>query len=47
MTQSHVDSSSLEGPPGEPGGPVFALVAVGLVVACYLLLVRRYRKVSQ
>ena len=31
------------GPPGDWGGPVFALVAVVLVATCYLLLVRRYR----
>ena len=39
-------SSVVEGPPGTVGGPVFALVAVALVAACYALLVRRYRRVS-
>jgi ABC-2 type transport system permease protein len=34
------------GPPGDAGGPVFALVAVALVASCYLLLVRRYRGVT-
>ena len=39
-------SSVVEGPPGTVGGPVFALVAVALIAACYALLVRRYRRVS-
>lgn len=34
------------GPPGEWGGPVFGLAAVMLVAACYLLLLRRYRRVT-
>ena len=43
-----LDSSSavVDGPPGDAGGPVFALVAVALVAFCYLLLVRRYRAVT-
>jgi ABC-2 type transport system permease protein len=36
----------VEGPPGKWGGPVFALVAVGLVAGCYQLLMRRYRAVT-
>jgi ABC-2 type transport system permease protein len=34
------------GPPGDWGGPVFALAAVALVAVCYLLLMRRYRAVT-
>jgi len=34
------------GPPGEWGGPVFALAAVALVAVCYLLLMHRYRSVT-
>jgi ABC-2 type transport system permease protein len=34
------------GPPGKWGGPVFALAAVALVALCYLLLMRRYRAVT-
>ena len=34
------------GPPGEWGGPAFALAAVALVAACYFLLMRRYRAVT-
>jgi ABC-2 type transport system permease protein len=43
-----LDSSAavVAGPPGRWGGPVFALVAVALVAACYLLLMRRYRAVT-
>lgn len=41
-----IRTSVVEGPPGDAGGPVFALVAVVLVAICYLLLVRRYRSVS-
>jgi ABC-2 type transport system permease protein len=39
-------TSIVEGPPGEAGGPVFAAVAVALVAACYLLLLHRYRAVT-
>lgn len=39
-------TSVVVGPPGRYGGPVFALAAVALVGACYLLLLRRYRRVS-
>ena len=43
-----LDSSAavVSGPPGDWGGPVFALAAVALVGACYLLLMRRYRSVT-
>ena len=43
-----LDSSAavVAGPPGDWGGPVFALAAVALVAACYLLLMRRYRAVT-
>jgi ABC-2 type transport system permease protein len=43
-----LDSSAavVAGPPGDWGGPVFALVAVALVALCYLLLMRRYRAVT-
>ena len=34
------------GPPGDWGGPVFAGAAVALVTVCYLLLMRRYRSVT-
>ena len=34
------------GPPEDWGGPVFALAAVALVAVCYLLLMRRYRSVT-
>ena len=34
------------GPPGDGGGPAFALAAVALVAVCYLLLMRRYRSVT-
>ena len=34
------------GPPGDWGGPVFALAAVALVAVCYLLLMSRYRSVT-
>ncbi len=40
------ESSTVTGPPGAAGGPVFALVVVAFVAACYLLLVRRYRRVT-
>jgi ABC-2 type transport system permease protein len=36
----------VSGPPGEWGGPAFALAAVVLVGLCYLLLMRRYRAVT-
>ena len=39
-------TSLVTGPPGDTGGPVFALAAVVLVAGCYLLLVRRYRAVT-
>jgi ABC-2 type transport system permease protein len=39
-------TSVVNPPPGDAGGPVFALVLVALVAACYLLLVRRYRGVT-
>lgn len=43
-----LDSSAavVAGPPGEWGGPAFALAAVALVASCYLLLMRRYRAVT-
>jgi len=43
-----LDSSAavVAGPPGEWGGPAFALAAVVLVASCYLLLMRRYRAVT-
>jgi ABC-2 type transport system permease protein len=40
------ESAVVEGPPGEAGGPVFGLAAVALVAICYLLLMRRYRAVT-
>jgi ABC-2 type transport system permease protein len=40
------ETSTVEGPPGTTGGLVFLAVAVGLVAACYGLLLLRYRKVS-
>jgi ABC-2 type transport system permease protein len=40
------ETAVVTGPPGDAGGPVFALVAVALVATCYLLLVRRYRGVT-
>jgi ABC-2 type transport system permease protein len=40
------DSNSLIGPPGNLGGVVFVLIAVGLVAASYITLQVRYRKVS-
>lgn len=40
------DATTPAGPPGTWGGPVFAAVTVALVVACYQLLVRRYRGVT-
>jgi ABC-2 type transport system permease protein len=39
-------ASVVAGPPGEWGGPVFALAAVALVAVCYVLLMRRYRSVT-
>jgi ABC-2 type transport system permease protein len=39
-------TSVVTGPPGKWGGPVFALVAIALVAVCYLLLMRRYRAVT-
>ena len=43
-----LDSSAsvVAGPPGDWGGPAFALAAVALVALCYLLLMRRYRAVT-
>lgn len=41
-----VPTSIVAGPPGTLGGPVFALAALGIVVSCYLLLLRRYRRVA-
>ena len=43
-----LDSSTavVTGPPGDAGGPVFALAAVALVALCYLLLMLRYRTVT-
>ena len=38
------DSSVSQGPPGAVGAAVFSAVVVLLVVGCYALLVRRYRK---
>jgi ABC-2 type transport system permease protein len=38
------DSSTAQGPPGAVGAAVFVTVMVGLVVACYLGLLARYRK---
>ena len=40
------ESAIVTGPPGKAGGPVFALAAVALVGLCYLLLLRRYRRVT-
>lgn len=40
------ESSAVVGPPGAAGGPVFAAATVGLVALCYLLLLRRYRRVT-
>ena len=37
------ESSTVTGPPGQAGGPVFATAMVALVGLCYLLLLRRYR----
>ncbi|HET9944163.1 MAG TPA: ABC transporter permease [Actinomycetes bacterium] len=42
----NVSASVVAGPPGKWGGPVFALAAVALVAACYFLLMRRYRAVT-
>jgi ABC-2 type transport system permease protein len=39
-------TSTVEGPPGTTGGLVFVAAAVGLVAACYGLLLLRYRRVS-
>jgi ABC-2 type transport system permease protein len=39
-------TSVVVGPPGRFGGPVFALVAMAIVAGCYLLLLRRYRRVA-
>ena len=38
------DSSTAQGPPGAAGAAVFLAVMAGLVAACYLGLVARYRK---
>ena len=39
-------SATVAGPPGHVGGPVFALVTAAVVAVCYLLLLRRYRRVT-
>ena len=39
-------TSTVAGPPGTTGGLVFLAVTLGLVAACYGLLLLRYRKVS-
>ncbi len=39
-------SSTVAGPPGHLGGPVFALATVALVAGCYALLLTRYRRVT-
>jgi len=39
-------SATVAGPPGHAGGPVFALVTAAVVAVCYLLLLRRYRRVT-
>ena len=40
------DPASVAGPPGTFGSAVFVGVAIVLVVACYGLLLRRYRRVA-
>jgi ABC-2 type transport system permease protein len=40
------DSSTVIGPQGDTAGLVFVLVTAAVIGACYLLLLRRYRKVS-
>ena len=39
-------NASVEAPPGNVGGIVFLLATVGVVAACYGLLMLRYRKIS-
>lgn len=40
------DTGTVTGPPGTTGGIVFAIAAVGVVLASYVLLLLRYRRVA-
>ena len=40
------ETAIVTGPPGDAGGPVFALAALALVGLCYLLMLRRYRRIT-
>jgi ABC-2 type transport system permease protein len=40
------ETSTVEGPPGVPGGLVFAAVALAFAAVCLLILLRRFRKVA-